>query len=202
MEPWEIDGVPWKTESSYWAWVRGVLRKGWKVHPVKIEFIKKHRKQVPNPNPNGNKPTVWGMTCEICKGDFANSVGKAVKDRVLKDYGVAIVTIEINHKTAASSLRCREDLGVFAHKLLYVTFDDLEPLCKSCHDVVSYSEKHGITFDEAKVHKESIVFSKESIPEQKKVLMEAGFSTKDVSTVKSRRDSYVEMRLGKLRSDA
>ena len=154
--PWQVEGVPWKTEASYWSWVRGILRKGWSRHPVKIQFINKHRKQVPNPNPDGNKPTVWGMTCNNCKEDFPNNIPKATKDRILAKHGIKVVTIEINHKNAASSLRSKEDLGNFASKLFYVTFDDLEPLCKPCHDIFSYMEKNYVTYEEAKIMKEAV----------------------------------------------
>lgn len=158
--PWEVEGVPWKSESAYWSWVRGTLRKGWNVHPVKIQYINKHRKQIPNPNPNGRKPTVWGMTCTCCGNDFALHIPVKTKKQIKEKLGIDIVTIEINHKTAASSLKCKEDLADFAQRLFYVTFDDLEPLCKTCHDIYSYMDRWGISFEEAKLQKSAIAICK------------------------------------------
>ena len=56
----------WKTESAFMSWLRGGVRGGlWNKHPVKLEFIKKNRIQIPNPNPKGKKPTVWGAVCAL-----------------------------------------------------------------------------------------------------------------------------------------
>lgn len=190
--PWQVKGVPWKTESAYWSWVRGVLREGWSKHPVKIEFINKYRKQVPNPNPDGRKPTVWGMTCNNCKKDFPNNIDKKVKNKILDKYGIKVVTIEINHKNAASSLKSKKDLGNFASKLLYVTFDDLEPLCKPCHDIYSYMEKNNVTYKEAVIVKQAISICK---GDEKQWLISNGIEPE--SNAKKRRLQVED----KLRSD-
>ncbi len=56
----------WKSRSAFFSFIKGIIRKGWSRHAVKIKLLKKHRKQIPNPNPKGNRPTVWGATCSIC----------------------------------------------------------------------------------------------------------------------------------------
>ena len=189
--PWEVSGVPWKTESAYWGWVRGVLRKGWSRHPVKLEFIKKFRKKVPNPNPNGRVSEVWGMQCNHCKGDFAMPIAKKTKDKILKDFGVKVVCIEINHKNAASSLKCKEDLEGFAGRLLYVNFDDLEPLCKECHDVYTYMERHGGTFEEVVDIKKVIEFGKLPVGEQKSQLRLQSIPEKDMMNASLRKKAFL-----------
>jgi len=181
--PWEEEGSPWKTESAFLSWVRGVLRRGWSKHPIKLEFIKKYRKQVPNPNPKGKKPTIWGMTCDCCKKDFPLQVPRQLK-------GV-VPTIEIDHIEDASSLKSSEDLGGFAYRLFYVTFDLLRPLCKPCHDIYTYMAKHNVSYEEAKGTKEVIKkMNSLSVKEQKDELKAAGFLEKEVSNADKRRECY------------
>ena len=190
QEPWEVAGVPWKSEAAAWGWVRGELRKGWSRHPVKLSYVKRYRKRVPNPNPNGRNETVWGMTCRHCEEDFAMPIPKKTKDKIKREHGIDVVTIEINHKNAASSLRCKEDLEGFAGRLLYVNFDDLEPLCKTCHDVYTYMERHGISFAEASLEKLAIAFSKLPITKQQEYLLTKGVKEGNISNAKRRREAY------------
>jgi hypothetical protein len=155
-KPWEIKGVPWTSESQYWNWVRGVLRKGSSRNPVKIEYVKKNRIRVPNPNPNGRNETVWGMKCVTCGGKFSNPVAKATRDRITAATGKPLYTIEINHKKEAGTLKTKQDLGEFAAKLLFVNFEDLEPQCQKCHRIISYSQREGISFEQAAIQKDVI----------------------------------------------
>ena len=134
-EPWTLPGVPWKTESAFYGWIRGILRKGWSRHPVKLEYIKQNRKRIPNPNVNGRVSEVWGMTCQQCGNDFVQS------------------QIEIDHLNPASSLRCKEDIQGFVERLLFITFDDIEAVCLECHAIRTFSQKQGISFEEASMEK-------------------------------------------------
>lgn len=156
--PWQLKGVPWKTEAAFWGWVRGILRKGWSRHPVKLEYIKQHRKRIKNPNPKGKVPEVWGCTCEMCGNDFVQSM------------------IEIDHLNAASSLRCIEDLQGFAERLLVVTFEDIRALCKPCHSIVTLSQKKGVSLEEATLEQKVIAIDKLNVTEVKKWLLERGIT--------------------------
>jgi len=161
VEPWQVEGVPWKTESAYWGWVRGVLRAGSSRNPVKIEYTRRNRIRVPNPNPNGRNAEVWGMQCATCKGLFSMPIGQATRKRIEKATGVPLYTIEINHKSEAGTLKNKRDLGEFATRLLYINFDDLEPQCQNCHRIISYSQRHNISFEEAEIEKRVIAIIKE-----------------------------------------
>ena len=165
-KPWEMPGVPWKTEASFLSWVRSVLRSGWSRHPVKVEFIKRHREKIPNPNPRGRNETCWGMTCARCDGKFPLPVPKKTRDIVKRDFNVEIVCIEIDHKTQAGSLRSAEDIGSFAERLFYVTFADLQPLCEKCHRIITLSQKLGISEEESVVEKKVIELMKQPAGEQ------------------------------------
>lgn len=140
-EPWG-EGTPWKNSTAFFTFLRGCLRKAWSRHPTKLNLIKKLRKQIPNPNPRGNKPTVWGATCSMCGQDF-----------VLKD-------IQVDHVTPAGELNTTEDIQGFVERLLYVTEDDLRLCCKGCNSALAYSDKHKISFQEALIAKQIIQLQK------------------------------------------
>lgn len=144
-EPWKLSGVPWKTESAFYGWIRGILRKGWSRHPVKLEYIKQNRKRIPNPNVNGRVSEVWGMTCQQCGNDFVQS------------------QVEIDHLNPASSLRCKEDIQGFVERLLFITFDDIEAVCLDCHAIRTLSQKQGVSFQEASLHKIAIDLDKKKL---------------------------------------
>ena len=134
-KPWLVPGVPWKTESAFWVWVRGILRKGWSRHPVKIEYINLHRKRIVNPNPKGKKPDVWGMTCQQCGKDVVQS------------------NIEIDHVGDNASFTGLHDVESYVKHLFLVDFDSLESCCKPCHSIRSHAQNKGMTFEEARKDK-------------------------------------------------
>lgn len=161
VKPWEIPGVPFNTESKFWSHIRGIMRKGWSRFPVKLEFIKKYRIKVDNPNPNGRNEKVWGMKCASCGGEFSLPVAKKVRTKIEALTGEKFNYIEINHKTQAGSLKTKDDLGRFAANMFYVNFDDLEPQCKICHGEITHSEKFSLTIEEAKLEKQVIAIMKD-----------------------------------------
>lgn len=136
-EPWG-EGTPWKNSVAFFTYLRGCLRKAWSNNPIKHNLIKKVRKQIDNPNPNGKKKTVFGFTCELCHNDFVLSQG------------------QVDHKVAAGSLRKTEDIQGFVERLLYVTEDDLRLICKGCNSALAYADKQGVTFAQALIDKEII----------------------------------------------
>lgn len=136
-EPWG-EGSPWKNSTAFFTYLRGCLRKAWSRNPSKLNLIKKQRKQIPNPNPRGNKETVWGATCSMCNNDF-----------VLKE-------INVDHIVAAGQLNKTDDIQGFVERLLYVTEDDLRLVCKGCNSALAYSDKHGVSYEEAILIKKAI----------------------------------------------
>lgn len=162
IKPWQIAGVSFNTESKFWNFVRSALRQAWSRHEVKLKFVESFRIRVNNPNPNRRVETCWGMTCAKCKQDFPLPVESSVKKKIEEHTKVPFNYIEINHKTEAGSLKSKDDIGRFATNLLYVNFDDLEPICKECHNILSYSQKEGISIEEAIIQKKAIAIMKES----------------------------------------
>ena len=135
----------WKSKSAFMSHLRGGVRRAcWMKHPVKLEFIKNSRERIPNPNPRGKVPEVWGGRCNVCKDLFVQS--KLAVDHV---------------REFSASLKDIEDIQTFVELITLVTEDDLQFVCKDCHDNISYSQKQGCSFEEARVRKQHILIGKE-----------------------------------------
>ena len=163
----------WKTRSAFFAFIKGVLRRGWNHAPQKLILLKKLRKQIPNPNPKGNKLTVWGAECSVCSGTFP-----------LKEIQVDHLLEETAHLTEI------EHIQSCAEKLLLVVEDDLRLVCKGCHSIISLAQKLGMTFDEAAMEKKVIAFKKLSATEQRNVLQNEAKCETISSTIKGRTEQY------------
>ena len=135
----------WKSKASLMSYIRGGVRRSlWNRHPSKTKLIKDKRFQIPNPNPNGKKPTVWGGECEICNDLF-----------IEKD-------LQVDHiRDQGSSLKDISDIQQFIEDIVIVTRDDLRWVCKGCHEIVSYSQKMNISFEQARIEKQFIQIKKD-----------------------------------------
>ena len=125
-----------KSEKAYVAWLRSALRRVWSKHPVKLEMLKKNRVRSVNPK---TSRMCFMITCKTCG-----------KDHPLSD-------IEVNHKNTVGTLSL-ENFGTYCERLLLVEEKDLELLCKTCHEVVTYQERSGMTLEEAAIEKRVIAF--------------------------------------------
>lgn len=153
-EPWGYEGSPWKNSVAFFTYLRGCLRKAWSTNPIKIKLLNKKRYQIPNPNPKGNRATVWGADCAMCGGTFP------------------IKNIQVDHITPAGSLQEREDIQGFVERLLFITEDDLRLVCKGCNSALAYADKHGISYEEAVAIKKAIEICKTK--KDKEFLLEKG----------------------------
>jgi len=136
----------WKTKAAFMSYIRGGVRRSlWNRHPTKTKLIKEKRFQIPNPNPNGKKPTVWGGECEICKGLFVES------------------KLQVDHiRDSGSTLKDISDIQKFIEDIVIITKDDLRWVCVDCHAIVSHAQKNGVSFEVAKIQKEIIRLKKEN----------------------------------------
>ena len=139
----------WKTESAYFSYLRGCIRLAWVKNPVKLKFLNKHKKQIPNPNygkPRNTKKTVMGATCELC----------------LNDYPMKF--IECDHRHGGNySLRSVSDIQGFFESICIVTEDELRLVCKDCHGCLTYAAKQGVSFEEARCEKKAIQLVKDKL---------------------------------------
>lgn len=170
-KPWEVAGVPWKSEAAFWSWVRGVLRKGWSKHPVKLEYIKQNRQRIVNPSVKSRTrfPKVWGMQCAICNQEHVQT------------------NIEIDHVGQEGHFRGLSDAEAYIAHLFLVDFDNLRALCKPCHKVVSYSQRTGTSFDEAALSKKVIEICKKEPKELLAYLASYGYNGNSVSNATKRK---------------
>lgn len=153
-KPWLVKDSPWKTESLFYGWVRGQLRRGWARHPIKHMYIRQNRFKAENKKTG---KITWHMNCECCLQVFPQSF------------------IEIDHKLAAGSFTCKEDIQAFVDRLYFIDFDSIRAVCKDCHEIITHQEKNKLnSFFEALVDKEVVKIMKLKASELKKYLQKYG----------------------------
>lgn len=155
LEPWNQCPNVWKTEAQFFIWMRGQMRRAWARHPVKVAYMQQHRERVPLgrktiKNPEG---LVWGCRCEHCNHLFKQ------------------IECEVDHINAAGSFKGWDDFEAWMYKLMHINFSSIRILCKTCHRIISYAERRGMSFDEAKLEKKVIAFTKLPIKQQKEMLI-------------------------------
>lgn len=145
--PWDIPATPWKTQAAFEAWVRGQIRRGWARHPVKNLYIQRRRFK----KDNGKGRLTWHVECEKCKDDFPQ--GKTQVDHLLA--------------STIGGVKSEEGWGRLVTRMYYVTFDDIQILCKPCHDVKTYSERKNISFEKAVIEKQVVDIMKKNVHDLK-----------------------------------
>lgn len=178
---WNWPNSPWKTGSSFMAYLRSALRRAWLRNPAKLEKIRQGKIKIPNPNPKSavRFPEVQGARCECCLGHFPLSSGK--KEAKNKDF------IIVDHKRPAGEFREPKDFQKFFTGLLLITPDDLRLLCTSCNATELLAFKLGISFEQAKAERQAISLQKEK--KDVEWLQERGLSGKNATV---RREMIVE----------
>lgn len=173
-KPWIEYPHIWKTEAAWLSFIRGGIRRYlWSKNPVKLEFMKEKRVMIPNPSKRkGAKSEVWGAKCEQC-----------LKLVPQKD-------IEVDHRTGEHSLRCAADIQKFVEGIVFVRKEDLAILCKPCHKTKTYSERSGMSLEDAAIEKEAITICKGTASEVKSWLLQRGVTP--AKTVGERRKQIVE----------
>lgn len=110
-------GGTWTT-ARYFSFIRSALRRAWTKYPVKYAVLDKAKQ----PYTGTDKRTKWVYTCASC-----NSTFKATE-------------VNVDHITPAGTLRDYSDLPEFV-KNLFCEADNLQVLCKECHDVKTKEER-------------------------------------------------------------
>lgn len=117
-------GGTW-TEAGYWNYLRGLLRNGFKRYPVKFQVK----------NANRRKKTAKGRgyeyPCAICNGWFVDK------------------EVQVDHIKPCGSLKQWDDLVPFVSNM-FCESDNLQVLCKTCHQKKTNSERKRKTKKEMK----------------------------------------------------
>lgn len=138
-DPWTNYPHIWKTKASFLSFIRGGIRRAlWNRSPIKLEFIKKYRKRIKNPNPKGKVKEVWGGTCALCNREFPSP------------------QLNVDHKIGNNSLKELSDLQSFIESIVLVQESDLQFVCIPCHKIKNLQERSGVDFESARVTKEVI----------------------------------------------
>ena len=115
----ERAGGRW-SEARYFSFIRSALRKASMRYPVKTDcLIASRRKRT---EASGEGKHTYEHQCNECSGWFQG-----------KD-------VAVDHIVGAGSLKTFEDLAGFASRL-FCEIDNLQVLCKSCHQVKTNLEK-------------------------------------------------------------
>ena len=141
-----------KTKPNFYTWLRSGLRKLSRRWPPTYEALADAKVAYVGEN----KRRKFSYVCAICGRLFdAKSVA-------------------VDHIEPAGSLSCKEDIASFIEKL-FCGKEGLQVLCKdNCHAAKTYAEKMNISFEEAKLAKDVIAFSKLSLDEQAIILNKLG----------------------------
>lgn len=171
MTPWESELTPWKSEREFCNFARGGLRRAWNKHPVKLSYLTQRRFKAPlgkktKKNPNG---MVWALVCEDCGETFRQSY------------------MMVDHIKECGSFATLDDLPRFFNNLMVVTEEDIQALCKDCHDAKTYSERTGLSIEEARKEKAVIAYEKKYKKKLKEHLLKKGFSKEEVRNQETRR---------------
>lgn len=178
LMPWEQLPDVWKSKASYFAWLRGQMRKAWSRHPIKNAYKTKRRTRAEVGRKvdkiTGRPQLVWALPCDQCGGVFPQS------------------NVEVDHIIRAGSFKDWEDCEHWLMSLMQISFADLQLLCKPCHKIKSYAETHNMTFNQAEAEKAAIKWLKDTTPAQQiKFLLAKGCSAVECKTLKLRRGYYV-----------
>lgn len=133
--PWQEAPHIWPTKSSFFAFLRGALRRAvWEKWPLKLEF----KNQVCEAPPEDYKGRAKsGAYCALSGEWTGKSAG------------------EIDHLIGHVSLKDWEDVLPFIQHLC-ASKDNMQFVAKEAHKCKSYAERMGITYEEAVIQKEII----------------------------------------------
>lgn len=178
------EGSVWKTESAFYSWFRGGLRKGlWNTHPVKINFLNNTKFKAPlgkktKTNPKG---MVFCHKCEVC-GETKRSS-----------------EVEVDHKDQVSIKPLKADILGFIMRMVLITQEDLRIVCKECHRIITHAQRKNTTFNEAKADKLAIEACKDTIKNQVEDLIEYGYNESEIKNSKQRREAFYKHFLGEIK---
>lgn len=174
----------WKTESEYLTWLRGQIRTIWNKCPQKIEFLKKQRQLNPKYNKDGETIKNKDGSNKLFVSYICNNCQRIC---YLSEKIEGRKSFSVDHIIGNHSLTSLDDIQNFITSIVMVKPEDLQILCKPCHDIKTYSEKYNISFEDAIYKKQAIKICNEkkdnqffinrnlSIPKTKALRQEAIF---------------------------
>ena len=120
-------------------------------------------------------PTVKGNQCSVCNALVPRS--QCEVDHIVEE---------------PARLSCVEDIGGCVEKLLIVCEEDLRPVCKECHGIISHQQRTGMSFEDAKIDKQVVALMKNK-KERDKLLKAHGYKGDAVSNDSKRRKALTDI---------
>lgn len=154
--------------------IRSSLRQTWMRNPVKLLKLNQAKK----PDMNPATKTMWLYECEHCHNDFK------------------LADIEVDHIHGNHSFTELEDFFDYVENILNVTVDDLQILCKPCHELKTYMEANPhLSKEEAELAKSVLAWFRKrpKVPQQKKQLELYGYKGACVSNDEKRKAIVLEL---------
>lgn len=176
-KPWEEYPELWKTESQFWTYLRGCIRRGlWEKSPIKLSF-KNNGCDLPPDDYNGRAKS--GQYCAL-SGKWE---GKS--------------KLEVDHIEGNVSLSSWDDVLPFIQHMIPEK-GTLQLVTKEAHKIKSHQEKQGFeTFEEAACDKKAIQICKGN---EKNWLLSKGITPE--SNAKLRREQVFQQLLKELSGDS
>jgi len=168
-EPWDLFPGLWKSKSAFFTYLRGQIRLTWSRFPAKITW--KNSKLVAPPQDYKGRAKKLGQ-CSYCNEMFAAS------------------SLEVDHIEQAGTCNSWETAAQFLRNLLDCN-DNWCLACKPCHKIKSYSEKTGLSFEDAKLQKKVIEFMKQNTKVIVEFCQKSGYNERSL-TNKASRQAAVE----------
>ena len=142
--------------------VRTMIRSMWADSVFKQDFLNKQSMLIENTNPRSKKrfPKVRKYKCAMC-GDYFGST-----------------EVELDHLVSENALTSYEHINDFFTNIVLTSPDKLQVLCKDkkskklgithfgCHNIKSYSERYGVSIEEARATKKAIEMIKKGVDKQ------------------------------------
>lgn len=170
-EPWEEFPDIWRNKVAFFTWLRSGLRKAvWQFYPPKLQF-KQDQTYKPDENYKGRAKKL--VRCALTGAE------------------VGVSSAEIDHIEGHVSLKDWEDVLPFIQHLC-ASKENMQVVSKEAHKVKSYSERMGITFEQAIIEKQVIALCKAK--EDKSFLIERGITP--ASNANKRKEQLREVLMG------
>lgn len=160
-KPWESVPHIWKDEKAYCNWLRGQIRRMWKRHPVKIEYIN----SLPSVTPNDAK--LEGLSIGV---DKVHPNTKVLKECEMCSKWFPKGHMVVDHLHGGDGFSTYEEFLVWQEMILFLGFEDIQYICKPCHHQVSMSQKFHCSLEDVEMYIKRADFRKANASKQQLIL--------------------------------
>lgn len=170
-QPWQAHPAIWPTESSFFVWLRGQIRRIWSTYPPKIVF--KNSLLMPPPPDYRGRAKKLGE-CHYCGQHFPGS------------------SLEVDHVQQVGNCTSWAAAKQYLETALECN-NNWTLACRPCHKIKSYAERQGLSFQQAAAEKKAIEWMKKPVKEVLAFCAEHGYNAKLLTNAAKRREALSEI---------